>query len=250
MSGKPSKRAAPGRRRPNFPALAIFSRTPVPGRAKTRLIPLLGPRGAAELHAALSSDTINKVENLPLNVTRYLFLAGRRPQQLPNRFILDRQRGVGLGVRLQNAFQTLLRYHASAVVIGTDSPLLPSAIIRVAFTELKACDAVLGPCPDGGYYLIGLRRSSPGLFRGVRWGTAFAFRDTLDKLLRRGYSCSILESHPDVDVPADVRLLLRELERSPSARRLAPSTWKCLTALIDRGKKSVGGRGRRAQKLK
>lgn len=120
------------------------------------------------------------------------------------------------------------------VVIGTDSPLLTPRILRLALDELRVCDAVLGPCPDGGYYLIGLRARADqnmralgrrGVFARVRWGSAFAFRDTLRNLVRSGLSCSVLEPLGDVDRPPDWRRLARELARSPVARRLAPATW-------------------------
>jgi hypothetical protein len=214
------------------PAVAIFARAPSPGKAKTRLIPLLGPRGAAELHAALVRDALRKVDALAYRVTRYFFLAGRNFPRLLSQagYTLARQRGAGLSAHLESAFRRLLRRHACAVVMGTDSPLLPPRIVDEALRELRVCDAVLGPCPDGGYYLIGLRRPqtgrvAAGMFRGIRWGTAFALRDTLHNLLSRSYSCSILEPYADVDVPADVRRLENALGGNRKARRLAPATW-------------------------
>lgn len=138
------------------------------------------------------------------------------------------QRGHDLGQRLERAFRHLLRRHVAAVVIGTDSPLLPVRILRTALGELRLCDAVLGPCPDGGYYLIGLRRLDTGLFRGIRWGTRFAFRDTLRNLFQRDFCCSVLEPVADVDRPRDIRRLARELAQCRAARRLAPATWRIL----------------------
>ena len=67
--------------------------------------------------------------------------------------------------------------------------------------------------------------ASTGIFRRVRWGTAWAFRDTLRNLVDCGLSCSILEPFPDIDRPGDLRRLARELARSPKARRLAPAAW-------------------------
>lgn len=143
-----------------------------------------------------------------------------------------RQRGADPFERLQNVFCRLLRRHPGAVVIGTDSPTMPPRLLREAIRELRVSDAVLGPCPDGGYYLIGLRGPSRealhGIFRGVYWGSAFAFRDTLRNFLRRNFSCSVLEPWADVDRPQDVRRLRRELARSDAARRLAPATWRFL----------------------
>ncbi len=143
-----------------------------------------------------------------------------------------RQRGADPLERLENVFRRLLSGHAGVVVIGTDSPTLPPRLLREAIRELRVSDAVLGPCPDGGYYLIGLRRprhgALGGIFRGVRWGSAFAFRDTLRNFLRRNFSCSVLEAWADVDRAQDVRRLRSELARSGAARRLAPATWRFL----------------------
>jgi rSAM/selenodomain-associated transferase 1 len=210
------------------PAVAIFARAPVPGKAKTRLIPLLGSLGAAEFQAALIGDTVRKVDGLAGRVSRYVFLTGRKSTLFRAGYKCLRQRGTDLGFRLDKAFRHLLRYHPGAVVIGTDSPLFRPRIIRETFRELRICESVLGPCPDGGFYLVGLRRLTPGLFRGIRWGTRFAFRDTLRNFLQFQYSCSILEACSDVDVPEDVYRLNAELVHNFTARRLAPAVWRYL----------------------
>jgi glycosyltransferase A (GT-A) superfamily protein (DUF2064 family) len=194
---------------------------------------LLGARGAAELQAALTADVIRKVERLSAPVACWFFLAGGSfPALLSRRhWRCERQHGSGLGGSLASAFRSLLRYHSAAAVIGTDSPLLPPRRLRQALDELRVCDAVLGPCPDGGFYLIGLRRHFPGLFRDVRWGTASAFRDMLRNLLGRGLACSVLEPIPDLDRPEDYLHLARHMAQNPATRRLAPATWKFLKRL-------------------
>lgn len=224
----PTRSSIPDHRRPDdAPAVAIFARAPSPGRAKTRLIPLLGARGAADFQAALLADTVRRVSTLTGQTSRYIFISGHAfpiNSALAN-YTLKQQRGRDLGARLGRAFRQLLPFHRAAVVMGTDSPLLSSRILRQAVRELGFCDAVLGPCPDGGYYLIGLRRMSPGLFRGIRWGSPHAFRGTLENLMRRGFSCSILEPVADIDRPEDFRRLAKELASSAGARRSAPAVW-------------------------
>jgi uncharacterized protein len=220
-------------------AIAIFARAPAPGKAKTRLIPLLGAEGAARFQGALVADTLGKTNALGRRVARYLFITGGRPRgaggEAQGRYLADcvliEQRGQDLGERLERAFRQLLIRHPAAVIMATDSPLLPVSILNAAIGELGCCDAVLGPCPDGGYYLIGLRRLSAGILRGVRWGTRFAFRDTLESLLRRNFSCSVLEPFADVDRPEDLGRLRARLARSRAARRLAPATWRFLGGL-------------------
>jgi uncharacterized protein len=210
------------------PAIALFARTPVPGKVKTRLIPLLGAEGAARFQEALLQDTLREVNRLRRPPARYIFLTGPKPRSrfATPLFQVHVQRGRSLGRRVENAFDLLFRRHAPVVIIGTDSPLIPASRFMLALRELGACDAVLGPCADGGYYLIGLGRRAPGVLRGVRWGTRFAFRDTLRNLLRAGLSCSILETGADVDRPRDFARLKNHFERNPASRRLAPGTWK------------------------
>jgi uncharacterized protein len=215
------------------PAVAVFARAVEPGKTKTRLIPALGPGGAAQLHQALVSDALRKVAGLAGKAECYVFTAGGELQEktVPRVFKRRRQRGRDLARRLSRAFAELLSRHSRAVIIGTDSPILAPAMLRLALEELRATDAVLGPCPDGGYYLIGLRRAVPGLFNGLRLGTEFAFGDTLASLLAHGLSCSVLEPCPDIDIPEDLAALKKFLAKYPAARRLAPHTWRFLSKM-------------------
>src|SRR5438093_7353267 len=123
-----------------LPAVAVFARTPVPGTTKTRLMPVFGAQGAAELQGALISDTLRKVSTIEPLASLYVFFAGgslptgpragiRRTPAFggdipwsagafqPSVTVL-RQRGRDLGERLEGAFRFLLRRHPAAVVIG------------------------------------------------------------------------------------------------------------------------------------
>ncbi len=217
-------------------ALAVFARAPIPGRAKTRLIPILGAHGAAALQFAFISDTLRKCSNNSAHAERYLFLDGPAGSiRIPPGWRLERQRGRGLGGRLARAFDLLLRRHEGAIIIGTDSPQLPPRLVSRALGELKASDAVLGPCPDGGFYLIGFRRSQrvhpEHLMALVRWGTSYAFCDVLRNLTGSELIVTILEPVSDIDRPADLKRLQQELRNNGTARRLSPSTWQFLGSI-------------------
>jgi uncharacterized protein len=213
--------------------VAIFARAVLPGKTKTRLIPALGPGGAAQFHQALVSDALGKVAGLKGKTACYLYTAGGSLPKgiVPRAFECRRQQGRDLAQRLQRAFTQLLRQHPRVVVIGTDSPILAPSVLRQALEELRAVDSVLGPCPDGGYYLIGLRKTCRGLFSGLSLGTEFAFGDTLGSLLSHGLSCSVLEPCPDVDRPEDLAALKKSLVKNPAARRLMPQTWRFLVKM-------------------
>jgi hypothetical protein len=193
--------------------------------------------GRSQAEAILRKQPVGARHGVPLHEFSAGYVSANGAPSISSlllsEFRLIRQTGKDLGERLENAFRTLFRFHPSCVVIGTDSPLFPERILRQALRELHACESVLGPCPDGGYYLIALRRpGDPGrlrrIFRRVRWSTAFAFRDTLRNLLRQGLSCSVLEAYTDVDLPRDLECLKKNLSRNRTARRLAPATWSFL----------------------
>jgi rSAM/selenodomain-associated transferase 1 len=204
----------------------------VAGGAKTRLIPLLGPQGAAAVQAALILDTTAKLNKLAHHAMRWLFAAGGKIPEFPgfHHWTVSPQRGRDLSARLNSSFARLLRRHPRAIIIGTDSPLLSPRLLRLALTELKVCDAVIGPSPDGGFYLIGLGRAVPGLLRGVRLSSRHAFLDTLKALLQRGLSCAVLPAVPDIDRPRDLQEMARQMTRRPALRAAAPALWRCLKA--------------------
>lgn len=230
--------------------LAIFARSPRAGSAKTRLIPLLGAQGAAELQQALLTDALAKVKTLRGRAALYWMRTGRaadgadRSASGGAHVCVLPQRGKDLGERLDRAFGFLLRRHRRAVVTGTDSPELPAHTLLQALEELCWCEAVLGPCLDGGYYLIGLRRGAggirrSGLLKHVRWGTQWALQDTLRNLLSSGVSCSLLPPLADVDRPEDFMALRNRMRRNGDARRLSPATWRFVSAFsIAAAKKS------------
>ncbi len=143
------------------------------------------------------------------------------------------QRGSHLGERLSNAF-TAFRQDGweKTVVLGGDSPLLPQDYIEEAFEALDRYDVVLGPADDGGYYLIGLsgpggpsgpdgtdgtggRRNVDGrydrLFESIHWGTGRVLRQTRAAIRANGFSCHELPAWHDVDRPADLDRLAREI---------------------------------------
>ena len=218
------------------PAVALFAKVPRPHGVKTRLARTIGDARAQALHLSFVKDALARVRKLRSPVARYLFLDGsgreRREFSLAlgvgRRVRIEPQRGADLGRRLPQAFRALLRRHSCALILGVDSPTLPGRTIRQAFRELRICDAVLGPCPDGGFYLIGLTSMESRLFQGIRWGTRFAFRDMLRNIVDCGLSCAVLEDWPDVDRVEDLEVLERELSRRATLRRRAPSTARLL----------------------
>jgi glycosyltransferase A (GT-A) superfamily protein (DUF2064 family) len=187
-------------------AVLVFSRAPVPGRVKTRLVPRLGEWGAARLHARLTA-----------NALRTARAAGCGPVELHD---TAKQRGADLGERMHRALSAALRQHRAAMVIGADCPALrPSDLQRAARLLAGGTEVVLAPAEDGGYVLIGARRISPELFAGIEWGTSSVYQATVRRLCTAGYRWRALPRLWDVDRPEDLeRLRALRLPSGPPPR--------------------------------
>jgi rSAM/selenodomain-associated transferase 1 len=191
--------------------LVVFTRLPVPGATKTRMIPALGPEGAAELQHAMTTHTLawsrapRKSENLELDVR----FTGGEEYGLRAAFgdvgSYSPQGGGDLGDRMHRTFvQHFAAGAKRVVIIGTDCPQLNQQHVNKALHALQKHDVVLGPAADGGYYLIALRRAAPQLFQQMLWGSAEVLQMTLARAREIGLSVKLLDELHDVDRPEDL----------------------------------------------
>ena len=194
--------------------LIIFTRYPVPGKTKTRLIPVLGEEGATKLHRKLTERTISTAQKLffyhPLSIV--VNFAGVNKYLMKNwlgyTFIYQPQPDGDLGERMTIAFQKSFQCgYEKVIIIGTDCPTLKHNILREAFEALNQNELVLGPAEDGGYYLIGLRHFIPQLFQNITWGTSSVLEQTNAIALSRDLSIAYLPILADIDRPEDLSLL-------------------------------------------
>lgn len=191
-------------------SLGIFAKYPESGRAKTRLIPALGPEGAAALHDQLVRHTLSSVGMLARDrdVDASIWTAGCHPARFAEHFKPTlpcvAQPDGDLGARMLAAMRSMLRTAPAAVLIGTDCPDLSPGILAAAIDALRDADVVLGPASDGGYYLIGLRRPMPTLFENMEWSTSTVLSCTLERASALGASVRLLPMLSDVDEPQDL----------------------------------------------
>ena len=92
-------------------------------------------------------------------------------------------------------------------MIGSDCPELTGEVLQMAFDLLDHSDFVLGPVPDGGYYLLGMKAFEPSVFHGIAWSTETVRETTLEKIRAAGKSCALLPMLSDVDTEEDWRAL-------------------------------------------
>ena len=189
--------------------ILIFAKAPEPGRVKTRLIPALSPRGAADLHARLLADTVARLASAgpaPVELWCAPDPACAPFPELANRLLLPlyAQRGADLGERMLDAAVDALTRSGAVVLVGTDCPLLEKTYLAQALAALRGVDAVLGPAEDGGYFLLGLKQSAPELFFDIPWGTDRVAAITRDRMDALGWEWAELPPLWDLDRPDDL----------------------------------------------
>jgi len=198
-------------------ALCIVAKAPEAGRVKTRLCPPLSPDEAAELSRCFIRDKVAQVREVA-RAEPFVAYAPENAldafQELAAGFTLLPQRGGDLTARLLSVLERLFAEgFQAAVLIDSDTPTLPTALLERAVTLLASHehDLVLGPSEDGGYYLIGLRRTHPELFEGIAWSTPVVFEETLRRARALGLRALRLPPWYDVDTGADLARLTAEL---------------------------------------
>jgi rSAM/selenodomain-associated transferase 1 len=202
-------------------AVAIICKTPTPGKSKTRLSPPLRPEECAEISACFISDLSATIAELATEGDAHGYAVytpagseGALTRLLPPGFGLVLQGDGDLGQRLDKGIADLLALgHAGAILIKSDSPTLPKALLRQAVELLKDGDrAVLSPALDGGYTFIGLSRPHSHLFADIPWSTPEVHRLTLERA--RDIELPVVELAPwyDVDDAASYALLERDLD--------------------------------------
>ena len=192
--------------------IMVFAKAPETGQVKTRLIPVLGAQGAANLHEKLVRHTLATVTRANLCPVQlwcapcpswpHAFFA-RCQSDFP--VSLHEQCGNDLGERMHHALTTALQKYAYVVLIGTDCPTLTTHYLHQALDALQqGAHAVLGPAADGGYVLIGARQSPASLFSGIPWGTASVLNETRTRLRNLEWQWQELTELWDVDRPEDL----------------------------------------------
>jgi uncharacterized protein len=195
----------------NEATLALFAKQPIPGRVKTRLASATSPEWAAALSEAFLLDALDRFESFegrrvlvydPPEAREYF------QRTCTGRFELEAQTSGDLGQRLGSFLEReLARSSGAVLVVGTDSPTLPTAFIAQAVAELKRADVVVGPTMDGGYYLIGCTRHLPDLFTDIPWSTNRVLSETTARTRAIGVRLALVPPWYDVDTLDDVRML-------------------------------------------
>lgn len=232
----------------SFCALAIMTKAPQAGQVKTRLVPPLKPDEAAELNRFFLRDTTTTIANSATpkdacGIAVYTPIGSESAYTniLPDKFRLLPQRGDRFGERLYFAALDLLKCGFESVcLIGSDSPTVPPKNFTQAVKLLQRPGdrVVLGPCEDGGYYLIGLKKPHKELFERIDWSTERVLAQTRQRAREIGLEVKLLPVGYDVDDSASLQRLCKELLTGKQSDSVAPGTRKFLRDIIARERRT------------
>jgi rSAM/selenodomain-associated transferase 1 len=219
--------------------LVVVAKAPVPGRVKTRFLPELTLEEAADLYRCFIHDRINEISTLDGIDKAIAFTPAHARETFatftPKGFKLFAQKGKDLGERLINIFLENLTCGYDAVsIIDSDSPDLHKSVVLESFRILLSnrSDVVFGPCQDGGYYLVGMRKPHPELFKDIPWSTETVLRATLEKAKKIGIKTELLSSWNDLDTFQDLIAFYEKYKDQKSSKnRAGENTLSFLTHL-------------------
>lgn len=210
-----------GDRRPWYHAgmdqLGMFVKYWEPGRVKTRLAASLGDRAASSLYRHFVFTLVRRLAEVGQRRVLVYTPAERKPEfeALANEHWDSAPQADGnLGQRIQAYFAAA--FHAGAtrvLLVGSDSPNVPVEYVQEAFRLLARVPVVLGPADDGGYYLVGAAGTVPPIFARISWSTPHVWPQTVQRLRDAGCPYGVLPPWYDVDDPADLRRMERDLAR-------------------------------------
>ena len=189
--------------------LIIYAKAPVPGQVKTRLAPALDGEAAALLHAALVERALKTAQRSGMARVEVCCAPGTGDsffQACADDFdVALTEQGEGdLGARMLRTLRRALADHDAAIIIGADCPALTGKHLAAAATALNGHDVVLTPAEDGGYVLIGARRTDARLFESIGWGSAEVLAQQRRNLTALGWSWHEMPVLWDVDRPEDL----------------------------------------------
>ncbi len=188
--------------------LLVFARAPRPGTVKTRLARTIGDEAAAGLYRRMGRRIVASVEGAPARMVVCYDPPDAEPEMRhwlgPSARKYVPQGGGDLGARLARMFDHAFADADRVLAIGTDAPATDAGRVMHAIEALDTADVVIGPARDGGYYLIGLRRPRPELFRRIRWGTGSVLAETRAEAERLGLGITWLELESDIDTGDDL----------------------------------------------
>lgn len=218
-------------------AVIVFTRVPIPGQTKTRMMPYLSSRQCACLHSCFLKDIRNSCMDVQADVFVCYTPEGKEGVLYPltgEDAVYFPQEGEGLGERMYHAIETVLKKgYQACVLIGTDVPEIRADHLTDAFAMLEAGhDVVFGPTVDGGYYLVGMRRPYREVFEKQTYGYGNVLENTIRRLKEQKFKVGCIERLQDMDTREDLQGYRERMRRNPQLKRTETGRYLMRTSRI------------------
>ena len=191
-------------------SLIIFAKAPRICRVKTRLWPYLSHRQCLYIHKQAAQQLLQSLHK-KTSFKLVLYITNVSDAlNIPASINVKQQSGINLGMRMHHALTTELKTSDRVVLIGTDCLEMDVNFINKAFSMIISNrDIVLSPANDGGYVLVGMRKSHQALFKNINWGTSSVLESTISQAKSLGLTINLTDSLIDVDKQQDLELLYK-----------------------------------------
>ena len=192
--------------------IVILAKAPLPGLAKTRLVPALGENGAADLAVRMLIHSVSEavksgIGSIELSVSPAVEASVWHDAEIPESVKLTEQIKGDLGQRMEHIARRVISNGESILMIGTDCPQITADVLIDAALALDTHDCCIIPVSDGGYALLGLNRHLPELFSDIPWSTGDVAFLTIQRIRQAGLSLAELPMLHDIDVADDLKWL-------------------------------------------
>ncbi len=211
--------------------LIVVAKAPTRGQTKTRLGGLIGLDAAADFYRCLLTDVVALARRVPEHLSEVTPAIGYWPaegeaffREFAPDIALLLQHGALLGDRLHDLMmQAFAQGYEQAAVLSSDTPFVDPHALAQGFVALsQGADVALGPCDDGGFYVMHLRGPHPELLVPIQMSTAHVTGDILAAAQHAGLQVALLPLTSDIDTPDDVQKLLDPAHTWPD--NVAPNT--------------------------
>lgn len=195
--------------------LAVFIKYPEEAKVKSRLAKTIGNTLAKDLYICFVEDILDRFSNDKFDIC-ICYSPDDKEQEikewLGKYYQYQLQEGKDLGEKMKNAFLTLFKNYSNVLIIGSDSPDLPTGYISKSFEQFQTTGSVIGPADDGGYYLIGFNKNNflPDIFQNIEWSTDSVFKNTMEIFKNNNHNISILDYWYDIDEFKDLERIYKD----------------------------------------
>jgi uncharacterized protein len=199
----------------------VMAKAPARGQNKTRLGNLIGMEAATNFYRCLLADVLDVVRAVPGITPAIAYTpAGSEAvfHQIAPDFELVLQQGELLGDRLHHVLHHALTHgYDQAAVLSADTPFVDPAALAQGFAALSDdADVSIGPCDDGGWYVMHVHAPHPELLVPITMSTSNTYQDTLAAAQRANLHVEVLPTTTDVDTPDDLTKILQTSAQLPA----------------------------------